>query len=301
MRTTRITYEGAWHHIMGRGLTGKDIFFMNKSKLVLLDLLKAKSASLKVRVVAYCINDNDYHLILENTGGRMSDFLKSVNGEYGIYYRKLTGSEGNVFYDRYKSVLIQDESRLKMAIAHVLLTPVHAGFVEKIDDYLWSSAPAYFSAKNSEYVDNRFVDELFENKRQFRQYLRSRVGEKLPVFRTIHGYILGERSFLKEALKKYQPIKNFHKTRKKKAMPVKHVEPVEKVIAEFEKNNDVKIDEIDTSRFKGKRLRGRLLLELKNRAGLRYKEMMKFPIFSNLKPTSLGKLYQDAKKKMKAK
>jgi len=35
--------------------------------------------------------NNHYHLILENTSGRLSSFIKQLNSQYGIYYRTKKG------------------------------------------------------------------------------------------------------------------------------------------------------------------------------------------------------------------
>ena len=49
---------------------------------------------------------------------------------------------------------------------------------------------------------------------------------------------------------------------------------MEKIIWEFEKMQGIKIDAIDTGTWEGKRLRGELLILLKDIAGLKYKEII---------------------------
>jgi hypothetical protein len=39
----------------------------------------------------------------------MSDFLKLLNGQYGMYYRKMEGGHGYVFQSRFKSTIIEDD------------------------------------------------------------------------------------------------------------------------------------------------------------------------------------------------
>ena len=92
MRRARITYEGAFHHAMNRGLNGDTIFSGNKSKVIFLDLMEETARDLKIRILAYCIMDTHYHLILENSSGRMSDFFLQLNGQYGMNYRKIHGA-----------------------------------------------------------------------------------------------------------------------------------------------------------------------------------------------------------------
>jgi REP element-mobilizing transposase RayT len=68
---------------MNRGYDGNDIFFGNQNKSQFLDYLEGACNQMMIRLFAYCVMDNHYHLVLENSSGRMSDFLKLLNGQYG--------------------------------------------------------------------------------------------------------------------------------------------------------------------------------------------------------------------------
>lgn len=65
----------------------------------------------------------------------MSDFFRRVNGEFSNFFRKRNGSRGYVFQDRYKSILIQDDSYLLVEIAYVLNNPVRTGITGKFWSY----------------------------------------------------------------------------------------------------------------------------------------------------------------------
>ena len=81
----------------------------------------------------------------------------------------------------------------------------------------------------------------------------------------------------------------------------KYFEPVEKIIMEFENKHKVKINEIDTTTFAGKRLRGKFLYNLRERGGLKYSEIIKMDLFSDMKINSLGSLYKGTKERLKKK
>jgi len=301
MKRVRITYPGAFHHTMNRGINGEDIFIGPKNKLQFLEYLQACSKSLKIKIFAYCILDNHYHLILENSSGRISDFFRELNGIYGMYYRKINGGSGYVFQNRYKSTLIQDDSYLQIAIAYVLLNPVRAGIVKNYTDYYWSSANEYFVNKSSELVDNDFVEDLFQSGSSFIEFVYSRLSldfTDLPLVHTKYGEILGRADFLETAMS------NFNRRKEGDSLGVKRTEdlfyePVEKVIWEFEKKIGMRIADIDINSHKGKRMRGELLVRLKEGAGLKYAEIVEIPPFTELRLSSLGKLYQDSRNRLR--
>jgi len=301
MKRVRITYEGAYHHAMNRGINDEAIFSGSKNKIQFLDYLKACSRNLKIRIFAYCILDNHYHLILENSSGRMSDFFRELNGIYGMYYRKMNGGTGYIFQNRYKSTLIQDDSYLQVAIAYVLLNPVRAGIVKNYADYHWSSANEYFTNKASELVDNDFVEGLFQSERNLVDFVYSRLPldfTNFPLVQTKYGMLLGKPEFMETAMSK------FNRRQEGDSLGVKRVEdlfyePVEKVIWEFESKIGMRIEDINVNTHSGKRLRSELLVRLKDGAGLKYVEIIDIPPFTQLRLSSLGKLYLDSKNRLR--
>ena len=76
MRRVRLTYEGAFHQCMSQGINGENIFDGNQNKAFFLDYLEEASLKHKIRVLAYCIMNNHYHIILQNTCGKLSDFFR---------------------------------------------------------------------------------------------------------------------------------------------------------------------------------------------------------------------------------
>jgi REP element-mobilizing transposase RayT len=298
MRRERITYIGAYHHVMNRGYDGNDIFAGNKHKSRFLDYLADSAKRMKIRIFAYCIMDNHYHLVLENSSGRMSDFLKLLNGQYGMYYRKMEGGQGYVFQSRFRSTLIENDGYLIKSVEYLLQNPVRAGIVYRAENYPWSSAQYYFSNQQYDIIDAEYVNQLFGTKECLFGNLESPAHKEIPVRMTKHGEIMGSDTFLKLALKKF----NRRQNPSEQSLGVQrkddlYFEPVERVLWEFESMQGIKIDQIDTETWEGKRLRGELLILLKDKAGLKYREISDIVIFSDLSFSSLRRLYRISKER----
>lgn len=309
MRRARLTYEGAFHHAMNRGINGEDIFAGNKLKGHFLNLLDQVSKKMKIRVFAYCIMTNHYHLVLENSSGMMSEFFKRLNGEYGMYYRISTGGHGYVFQRRYKSTVIQDDDYLRMAISYVLLNPLRAKIVDDLSKYTWSSFAYYFKSQHlqklvpkpvieDDIVDVSFVEELFGSKKELLSFIESQMGKELPERKTRYGSILGGRDFLDEARNRSDRRRKNQDAIHRKRIDDRYFEPVRKVFMEFEHIKGIKIDDLNRDTWAGKRLRGELLVYLKDLTGLTYQEIAKFEIFSDLQCSSLSSIYRNTKKRL---
>ena len=106
MRRARLTYKGAYHHVMNRGYDGNPIFKGRKDKEDFLSLLKLYSEKLNIRIFAYCLMDNHYHLILENSSGRMSDFLKKQSEGVHILFQHINTPDHSCCVLLNKSLLI---------------------------------------------------------------------------------------------------------------------------------------------------------------------------------------------------
>jgi putative transposase len=291
MRRSRVTFKGAWHHVVSRALSDESILAGFGSKKYFLRLLADAASTKRIRVLAYCLMRNHYHLIVQNSSGRLADFMRQVNGQYGFYYRHTFGGRGYVFQDRYKSTLIQDDTYLRMALLYVMLNPVRAHLVKNALDYRWSSIRFYFSHISEHWLDNEFAERLFHDRVDFRSQLWSWVNRDLPVRRTRFGLLLGKDGFVDEVKARFDRRKRSGESLRRREDDYSFESP-DNVIARFERNKGVRLDALDPSTLDAKRLRGELLVLLRERAGLSYGEIMKLPLFKSLRYSSLGKLYK---------
>jgi REP element-mobilizing transposase RayT len=243
MRHARLTWEGAFHHIMNRGVNEEKIFSSADLKSKYIELLAEKSVIYRMRILAYCIMDNHYHLLLQNSSGKLSEFMRNLNSQYGFYYRRVIGGKGYVFQDRFKSTLIQNESYLVQAIVYVIQNPVRANLVDRFDNYSWSSGSLYFSGDNKSFIDRGFVEDLFGSKENFFMALQSAHKQKYVVKRSKYGQIFGDEEFIKEAEKKYDRRKE-RSVRENKRTDDRYFEPVEKIIFEFQQKYGIKLEDI---------------------------------------------------------
>ncbi|MCP5106792.1 MAG: hypothetical protein GY950_25640 [bacterium] len=298
MKRIRITYPGAYHHVMNRGYDGNPIFAGSKFKSRFLDYLEDSVSKTKIRLLAYCVMDTHYHLVLENSSGRMSDCLRLLNGQYGMFYRKTEGGKGYVFQSRFVSTLIENDAYLIQSLLYLLRNPVRAGIVQSAENYTWSSAQYYYSERKPGIVDVKFVSELFGTEEEFRSALHALESRQPSVIVTKYGEVLGGDDFMESALKKYNRRNSpSHQSKGIQRKDELCFDPVEKIVWEFERMNGIKIAEIDPRTLKGKRQRGALLVHLKERAGLKYKEIGKFDVFGDLSFASLRSLYRSMRGK----
>lgn len=147
-RPLRITYPGAWYHIMNRGLARNNIYLNNKHREVFLQLLLDIHNRFEVEIHAYCLMDNHYHLLLRTPLGNISRAMRHLDGVYTQRFNIMTNSDEAIFRGRYKSILVDADSYLLRLSRYIHLNPVKAGLVKEAEKYHWSSYKNYISTNH---------------------------------------------------------------------------------------------------------------------------------------------------------
>lgn len=300
MRHSRLTYINAYHHVMNRGDKGEHIFQKCTMKHSFLELLREKSRIYRINIYAYAIMENHYHLVLQNTSGRMSDFMRALNGQYANNYRNYAGGKGYVFQNRYRSILVESGHYMRVVIVYVLLNPVRAMYANNPYDYQWSSIHEYFSQKQCNAItDTEFVEQLFGDQDNLNAILNEwMLRDSIPTTMTRRGEVFGAESFISKTMEKYNR-RHLEQSSLRMRKNEKGYDTTEKIIKEFQKLHKIQLEDIDFSTKKGKRLRAMLLRSLRDKAGLTYKEIIQFKPFCKLKFSSLPKMYKRIKRKAK--
>lgn len=290
MRKPRLTWEGAYHHVMNRGINGLDIFEKEKFKHTFYSFISEFSKKYFITIYAFCIMDNHYHLILQNSSGMLSRFMQSLNGSYGMFFRKITGSRGYVYQDRFKSTLIEDDSYLLNSIIYALNNPFRSGVESDPFNYAWSSIHLYFNSCKSSFVDFNYVDNLFQTEENLHSLLKRNKSHYPKIFQTPYGEIFGSEnmvlSITNEKDKHFRDIENNRN---------KGFQTMEKTNLDFEQQYSIKILNIDTNILSGKKLRRQLLKLLRDKSMMKYSEIAELNIFSDVKESSLRNMYFKAK------
>ena len=81
-RHIRIAYPGAWYHVMNRGRRVGDIFLGKHDYKAFVELLEDSTKAWNIRVAAYCLMPNHYHMLIHTPEGNISRAMRHINGVY---------------------------------------------------------------------------------------------------------------------------------------------------------------------------------------------------------------------------
>ncbi len=165
-RRPRIDVPG-YHHIINRGVNRTNIFSDPDDKEKFLQILCKACRVYSVIVHDYCLMDNHYHILIENSQTNLSLFMRQVNGNYAIYYNKKTKRTGHLWQGRYSSWYITNDDYLYRTIRYIEYNPIEAGMANDIAEYPYTLGSALLGkidmpkcCKKSMLVEQYDVDTL---------------------------------------------------------------------------------------------------------------------------------------------
>jgi hypothetical protein len=171
--------------------------------------------------------------------------------------------------------------------------------VRRYSQYSRSSAGELLSENLVGMTDREFVLDLFGDKDGFlRQMALYHPKNRLQTERSRFGEILGGDGFSERTENRLDhrchPDAVQHRRRDDR-----YFEPLAKVWQEFEDMKGIKLEALDVTTWRSKRVRGELLVTIRERCGLKYSEINELPLFSDIQPGSIRGLYWHTKKHAK--
>ena len=127
-RPLRIEYPGAWYHVMNRGRRGESVFRREKDYLTFIELLKETVEMWNLRVGAYCLMPNHYHLLIQTPDANLSRCMRHINGVYTQRFNRNHLLDGQLFRGRYKAILVDADSYLLELLRYIHRKSAGSGF-----------------------------------------------------------------------------------------------------------------------------------------------------------------------------
>ncbi|MDC9723633.1 MAG: transposase [Urechidicola sp.] len=153
-----VLHKDNFYHVYNRGINRCNIFMNDENKRYFINLID-KYLKAKVSLLAYCLMDNHFHLIVEikaNEKDVTQSFSNLLNA-YAKAFNKQNNRTGSLFEKHFKRIKIHNEEYLKALILYVHLNPEHhtgVGF----ENYGFSSYKSILNGEGEFGVLNLFDD-----------------------------------------------------------------------------------------------------------------------------------------------
>ena len=207
-RPLRIEYEGAHYHVTTRGNERKAIFRDDLDRRKFLELIGGAVEQFDIRVHAYVLMDNHYHLLIETRRAALNRALRYLNGVYTQSFNRRHKRVGHLFQGRYKAILVEKESYLLELSRYIHLNPWRVKRSIDPIKYPWSSlgyylgtrpVPTWFTVKD---VLSHFGS---KGKRGYREFVEEGIEEGIRTpWEDVRGQaVMGSEGFIEEVVRRH--------------------------------------------------------------------------------------------------
>lgn len=171
----KIKGQIAHYHIISRTV-GQQFLLGDNEKEALVQIIRYYSQMYFVKVNAYCVMSNHFHLVIQSLPERLfsddevvkrikafmqknnkevitphtihsarerlediSEFCRSFKQTFSSWYNRTHNRTGYLWGSRFKSLYLGNQESIQRCCAYIELNPVRAGIVQKPETYRWCS------------------------------------------------------------------------------------------------------------------------------------------------------------------
>lgn len=141
-RATRVNIGDMVYHVINRANFRSRFFSKDKHYQNFLDILEEAVEIVPMRILAYCLMPNHWHLVLyPKNEGDLSTFMHWVTLTHTRRYHTKTKTigYGHIYQGRYKSIPIEQDRYFWVLVRYVERNAKRAGLVKNAEDWQWSS------------------------------------------------------------------------------------------------------------------------------------------------------------------
>ena len=158
-RIVRGFVDGFIYHVINRGNGGEMVFHGPQDYQAFLRLMKEAKRQYPVRILAYCLMPNHFHMVLSPTKAEaLSKWMQWVMTSHVRRYHRYYGTSGHIWQGRFKSFIVQQDEHLLTVLRYVESNPVRGGLARFAREWNWSSHKEMIGRKARKTLDDIPID-----------------------------------------------------------------------------------------------------------------------------------------------
>lgn len=174
---------GHYYHLYNRGNNRQDIFLERENYLFFLRRLRKYFVPGAIKVIAYCLMPNHYHLLVylmvDDLSSIMQSFALSYTKAFNVRYNRV----GSLFQGPFEAKLVDTVEYLTHLSQYIHLNPTTAGLVSKAEEWEFSSYREYIGLRHSSLPWPDVVLSQFADRRDYRAFVEAYVESDVEIIR----------------------------------------------------------------------------------------------------------------------
>ena len=164
-RLARLDAPGILHHIMIRGIERQDIFRKDKDRDDFIERLSTILPETKTLCYAWVLMTNHAHFLLRSGKTGISTVMRRLLTGYAVSFNHRYKRHGQLFQNRYKSIICQEDAYLKELVRYIHLNPLRANIVSNVAElnkYPYSGHAILMGRRKQQWQDTKYVLDYFD-------------------------------------------------------------------------------------------------------------------------------------------
>ena len=163
-RIARIDAPGLLHHVIIRGIERRKIFNDDEDRENLIDRLSNLLPETKTQCYAWALLPNHAHFLLRSGPAGIAALMGRMLTGYAVSYNNRHNRHGQLFQNRYKSIVCQEDAYFQELVRYIHLNPLRAKIVASLKElgrYPYCGHGALLGKKKRLWQDAEYVLGLF--------------------------------------------------------------------------------------------------------------------------------------------
>lgn len=184
-RQARLDAPGLVHHIIIRGIERRKIFRDDQDKDNFIDRLATLVPETQTACYAWALMPNHAHFLMRSGITGISNLMQRLLTGYAVYFNRRHRRHGQLFQNRYKSIICQEDIYFKELVRYIHLNPLRAKLVEdiqRLNKYPYSGHSVLMGKKKNIWYERKHVlayfgKNLSEAKTAYISYIKKAVAQ----------------------------------------------------------------------------------------------------------------------------
>ena len=184
-RLARLDAPGILHHVMIRGIERRNIFKDNTDRNDMVDRLADLLPVTNTSCYAWAFLSNHAHFLFRSGDQGLSTFMRRLLTGYAVRFNRRHKRHGQLFQNRYKSIICQEDIYLRELVRYIHLNPLRAKVVddiEKLDRFKYCGHSVLMGNMACDWQETKYVFSYFgtsvsKGRRGYYNYIKAGIDQ----------------------------------------------------------------------------------------------------------------------------
>jgi len=159
-RPPHIYKSNSLYFLTGKTYQSIPYFDTNRKKQILVQIINIAAKKFSIKIFAWIILNNHYHLLLQTKNDNLSSFLKNIHTNSSRILRGLSSATPQKIWYQYFDRCVRSEKDFWTRFNYIHNNPIKHGYIkspDKLSDYKFSSYNQWTKKNGEEWMNSCFA------------------------------------------------------------------------------------------------------------------------------------------------